>query len=394
MPAAPSSLTDPAIGQLLTAAQALAGDRARLLPVLAAVPDPHARRGVRHRMAVILGLAVCAVLAGARSFTAIAEWAADADQATLDALGVPGVVPCESTFRRTLQDLDADALDDAAGTWAQQRTAPGPGTRRMIAVDGKTLRGSGTAGQPGRHLLAALDHVRGVVLGQADVEAKTNEIPLFATLLDRIDLAGAVITADAMHAQRAHARYLAGQRGAHYLVTVKGNQPRTYQALNDIAWEQIPSRRPPSKPPAAASRPACIQVAAAPAGLKYPGMKQAALIERYTTAKDKKGKAVTRSETVLILTTAGADQAPPADLLALNRGHWAATEATHYIRDVDLREDSSRARAPGAPRFMATVGNAVLNLLRIHGVTNIAAERRRLNGSDRQILKRMSLSPG
>jgi hypothetical protein len=123
-------------------------------------------------------------------------------------------------------------------------------------------------------------------------------------------------------------------------------------------------------------------------------MKQAALIERYTTAKDKKGKAVTRSETVLILTTAGADQAPPADLLALNRGHWAATEATHYIRDVDLREDSSRARAPGAPRFMATVGNAVLNLLRIHGVTNIAAERRRLNGSDRQILKRMSLSPG
>jgi hypothetical protein len=196
MPAAPSSLTDPAIGQLLTAAQALAGDRARLLPVLAAVPGPHARRGVRHRMAVILGLAVCAVLAGARSFTAIAEWAADADQATLDALGVPGVVPCESTFRRTLQDLDADALDDAAGTWAQQRTAPGPGTRRMIAVDGKTLRGSGTAGQPGRHLLAALDHVRGVVLGQADVEAKTNEIPLFATLLDRIDLAGAVITAD------------------------------------------------------------------------------------------------------------------------------------------------------------------------------------------------------
>src|ERR1039457_2527505 len=141
MPAAPSSLTDPAIGQLLTAAQALAGDRARLLPGVGAGPHPPAPPrggppgGGVLGMAVILGLAVCAVLAGARSFTAIAEWAADADQATLDALGVPGVVPCESTFRRTLQDLDADALDDAAGTWAQQRTAPGPGTRRMIAVD-------------------------------------------------------------------------------------------------------------------------------------------------------------------------------------------------------------------------------------------------------------------
>src|SRR5215469_13423188 len=155
MPAAPSSLTDPAIGQLLSAAQALGSDRGRLLPVLAAVPDPRARRGVRHRLVVILGLAVCAVLAGAaRSFTAIAEWAADADQATQDALGITGVVPYESTFRRTLQHLDADALDDAAGAWAQQRTAPSPGSRRVIAVDGKTLRGSDTADEPARHLLA------------------------------------------------------------------------------------------------------------------------------------------------------------------------------------------------------------------------------------------------
>src|SRR6266567_4645806 len=230
MPAAPSSPIDPAVGQLLTAADGLGGNRALLLQVLAAVPDPRARRGVRHRLAVILTLAVCAVLAGARSFVAIAEWAADADQATLDGLGVTGVVPCESTFRRTLQNLDADALDDAAGAWAQQRTAPAPGARRVIAVDGKTLRGSAAAGQPGRHLLAALDHACGVVLGQVDVEAKTNEIPMFATLLDRIDLAGAVITADAMHAQRAHAEYLAGQH-AHYLITVKRNQPGLHAQL-------------------------------------------------------------------------------------------------------------------------------------------------------------------
>jgi hypothetical protein len=156
MPAAPSSLIDPAIGQLLAAVQSLDRQPARLLPVLAAMPDPRARRGIRHRLAVILGLASCAVLAGARSFTAIAEWAADTDQATRDALGVTGTVPCESTFRRTLQTLDADALDEAAGGWAQQRTAPAAGARRAVAADGKTLRGSGTADGPGRHLLAAL----------------------------------------------------------------------------------------------------------------------------------------------------------------------------------------------------------------------------------------------
>ena len=116
MPAAPSSLVDPAISQFLAAAQSLGQERAHLLPALAVVPDPRARRGVRHLLAVILGLAVCAVQAGARSFTAIAEWAADADQGTRDALGITGVMPCESTFRRTLQHLDADALDAAAGT--------------------------------------------------------------------------------------------------------------------------------------------------------------------------------------------------------------------------------------------------------------------------------------
>ena len=175
MPASPSSPIDPAIGHLAALAQSLAGDGADLLAVLAEIADPRYRRGIRHRLAVHLGLAVCAVLAGARSFTAIAEWAADAEETTLATLGVTGAVPSESTFRRVLQRLDADALDAAAGGWAQRRTLPPPGARRVIAVDGKTLRGSAAGGQEGRHLLAAFDHAHGVVLGQVEVEAKTNE---------------------------------------------------------------------------------------------------------------------------------------------------------------------------------------------------------------------------
>jgi hypothetical protein len=166
-----------------------------LLAVLAKVADPRHRRGIRYRLMVILGMAVCAVLAGARSFTAIAEWAGDADEETRARLGVTGAVPSESTFRRTLQRLDADAFDELAGRWAQRQTAPAPGMRRMIAVDGKTLRGSGHGGRDSRHLLAALDHAHGVVLGKVEVGTKTNEIPLFTTLLDRVDIADAVITA-------------------------------------------------------------------------------------------------------------------------------------------------------------------------------------------------------
>src|SRR5262249_133033 len=157
MPAPPSSRIDPAVGHLV----GLAGDgtlagpglllvlaRGGLVGVVARVADPRHRRGVRHRLAAILGLALCAVVAGARSFTAIAEWAADADEQTLRMLGVTGVVPSESTFRRTLQRLDADALDDLAGAWVQEATRPGPKERRGIAGDGKTLPGSATGGRP------------------------------------------------------------------------------------------------------------------------------------------------------------------------------------------------------------------------------------------------------
>ena len=116
MPAPPSSLIDPAIGHLVELAGDATEEQPGLLGVLAQVADPRHRRGVRYRLAVILGLALCAVVAGARSFTAIAEWAADADEQTLRLLGVTGVVPSESTFRRALQRLDADAFDDLAGS--------------------------------------------------------------------------------------------------------------------------------------------------------------------------------------------------------------------------------------------------------------------------------------
>jgi predicted transposase YbfD/YdcC len=373
MPAASSSLIDPAIGQLMAAAQALDPERARLLPVLAAVPDPRARRGIRHRLAAILGLALCAVLAGARSFTAIAEWAADADQGTRDALGITGAVPCESTFRRTLQTLDADALDAAAGGWAQQRTVPAAGARRAVAVDGKTLRGSGTAGGPGRHLLAALDHGHGVVLGQVDVEAKTNEIPLFTTLLDRVDLAGAVVTADALHAQRAHAGYLAGQRGAHYLITVKGNQPGLHAQLAALPWRQVPvAHRARGKGHGRAER-RTLKVTAVAAGLAFPHAAQAIQIVRRRRPLTGKNSKKWSAETVYAITSLTAIQARPADLARIARGHWGIEDRLHWVRDVTYDEDRSQVRTASGPRVMASLRNLAIAILRLTGHVSIAA---------------------
>jgi hypothetical protein len=103
MPAPSSSPIDPAIGHLIELAADAAREPPGLLGVLAGVADPRHRRGVRHRLAVILGLALCAVVAGARPFTAIAEWASDADEQTLSMLGLTGAVPLPGRPRRALR---------------------------------------------------------------------------------------------------------------------------------------------------------------------------------------------------------------------------------------------------------------------------------------------------
>src|SRR4051795_13488593 len=144
MPALPSSL----ISSLSSAPAAgcMRESVAGLPDALADLPDPRARRGVRHRLTVVVTAAVCAVVAGYRSYTAIAEWVADVPAAAALALGIaPDRRPSEAMIRRLLQALDPDLLTAAVGDWLAGRAATGrPTGRTAIAVDGKTLRGSRT----------------------------------------------------------------------------------------------------------------------------------------------------------------------------------------------------------------------------------------------------------
>ena len=367
MPASSSSPIDPALGHLAGLAKEAAEDRPGLLAVLAKVTDPRHRRGVRHRLAVILGLAVCAVLAGARSFTAIAEWAADADEQTLAKLGVTGAVPSESTFRRTLQRLDADAFDDLAGRWAAQRTAPGTNRRRVIAVDGKTLRGSGHGQENGRHLLAAFGHAHGVVLGQVEVGATTNEIPLFPALLDRIDITGAVITADALHAQRDHATYLA-RRGAQYLLIVKRNQPGLHAQLTALPWRDVPVAYTKRERGHGRTERRTLKVTSVAKGLAFPHAAQAIQIVRRRKVKGKWSR-----ETCYAVTSLTVIQASHAQLAAIVRGHWGIEDRLHWVRDMDFDEDRSQVRTATGPRVMASLRNLVITILRLSGAASIAA---------------------
>ncbi|WP_328822195.1 ISAs1 family transposase [Micromonospora rubida] len=174
--------------------------------------------------------------------TAIAEWVADVPAATALALGIaPDRRPSEAMIRRLLQTLDPQLLTAAVGVWLAGRASTSTATGlRAVAVDGKSLRGSRTGDTAARHVMAACDQVTGVVLADTGVNGKTNEITRFAPLLNQIgDLRGAVITADALHCQRDHVTYLA-ERGAHWILTVKGNQPHLHAQLAALPWRAVP----------------------------------------------------------------------------------------------------------------------------------------------------------
>jgi predicted transposase YbfD/YdcC len=257
-----------------------------------------------------------------RSFTAIAGWIADVPTELLALLystsprtpaRTPGG-PSKTTLWRVLTGVDAAAVDAAIGSWlaeqarhvttaagtspagracdAADRTDTEPveqvdGPLLAVAVDGKTVRGAVAADGTQVHLLAAATHGDQLVLGQVEVGAKTNEIPMFAPLIDQlaatgIDPARLVITADALHCQRDHAAYL-HQRGAGFVFTVKHNQPGLFAALDALPWTDAPVAHRQTDRGHGRITTRTIQTLPAPPDLPFPHVGQVWLIERYVT---------------------------------------------------------------------------------------------------------------
>jgi hypothetical protein len=210
---------------------------------LRTLPDCRHARGQRHRLATVLSIALAAVLAGSRGYTAIAEWAAQLTQAQLKRLRArynPRTArfepPSEPTVRRVLQTVDIGAVDAAFGDWLLG-IADG---HDAVAVDGKTLCGAVRADGTQVHLLGAFLHGQGATVAQREIPSKTNEIPEIKPLLAPLNLTGRVVTADALHTQRETARFLVEEKKAHYLLTVKENQPTLYADLGALTEAHFP----------------------------------------------------------------------------------------------------------------------------------------------------------
>ena len=338
-----------------------------LLDLLAQVPDPRKRRGRRHPLAGLLAVGVAAVIAGSRSFAAIGQWAADAGPEALAVLGADRGAAEESTFRRAFALVSADALDKVLGAWLWTR-AVRSGGRLVIAIDGKTVRGAKNKAGKAPHLVAALAHGIGAVLGQVAAGEKSNEIPAVRELLAAFaDLAGAVLTLDAMHTQHDTARAILG-RGADYVMTVKANMPTLYRQLRNLPWASVPSASAVSTDHGRRAR-RTIKVVLTPSWIEFEGAAQIAQLRRTVTKKGKK----TVEVVYLITSDRSAD---PATLAAWARSHWHIENKLHWVRDVTYLEDKSLVRAGNAPRVMASLRSLAISILRLDGHANIAAANR------------------
>ncbi|WP_405551121.1 ISAs1 family transposase (plasmid) [Streptomyces globisporus] len=244
MPAAVSSLIPSVLVRL---GPLDIGQVADLQTFLGLVPDPRARRGRWYSLTAILLICACAAVSGARSVDEIAEWAARASDAVLTAVGVRRHPlrwrrsPSRTTIGRVLAAVDGDALDRAIGAYLADRNSAGTacGLRQVIAVDGKSLRGSARLSAGRRHLLSAVTHHQALTFAQAEVGTKTNETAHFRPLLEPLDLDGTLVTFDALHSVQANVTWLVETKNAHYITMIKRNQPTAHRQLAALPWPDI-----------------------------------------------------------------------------------------------------------------------------------------------------------
>ena len=343
-----------------------------LFECLGEVPECRRDRGKRYPLNTVLAIAVAARLAGYRGVNAFAQFAALLSQEQLEAVGAfwsPSkqryTAPAITTFHNILAALPPETLDNAIGQWTgQHSTAHAP-----VAMDGKDLRGASKQTEDGRRMMvAAVEHDSGMVLGQVEVDSKSNEIPAVRELSSSLDLAGRIVTVDAMHAQHETARCLLGRRADYVISAIKDNQETILEDLKAIDFSDAPWHETVDKGHGRIERRRCAAVDLS--GAEWDGY--ANLHGRRQTMRIEREREILKTgkssiEVTWSLTSLGTDRAGPEELLALVRNHWHIENRLHYVRDFTYDEDRCRAYVRHLPRNLACLTNVAIAIVRCSG---------------------------
>jgi predicted transposase YbfD/YdcC len=334
--------------------------------------DPRHSRNRKHLLVDITVIAVCAIVCGCDGPTAIHRWAKEHSDWLAQHLRLPNGIPSRDCIRRLLIALQPGAFQRCFQDWIAYAVADDTANpRRLVAIDGKTCRGSHDAGHHlgPLHIVSAWASEEGVALGQVATDAKSNEITAIPQLLEQIELSDAIVTIDAMGCQKDIVEQIVAG-GGDCVLAVKDNQPKLHAAIESFFHEQIErdfediqyrvcetcdhghgridertyylTKTPRDFAPAA----------------DWPQVKAIGYAMRWTTHAD--GRVT--SEVRYYISTRYLSGKRFAEAV---RGHWSI-ESMHWVLDVTFREDDSRTRERTLGNHLSWLRRFAVTLLKRH----------------------------
>jgi len=334
-----------------------------LITILQEVADPRLDRTKDHDLVDILVIALCTILCGGDSFYDMEEFGQVRLEWLKSFLRLRNGAPSHDTYNRVFQALDGRQLADALSRWTQSVRSVLGG--EVVALDGKSVRRALNQGEDVRMIVSAWATESGLLLGQRKVRDKSNEITAVPELLRALELAGCIVTADAMHCQKTIAKEII-EADAQYVLALKANQGTAHQEIKAYLDDALGRR---------ANGLASLETVDKGHGrletrrywqteriewfadrLEWEGLRSVGMVE---SIREIQGRCSVERRYYL--------SSLPVDIQRFAkavRGHWSIENQLHWVLDVVFGEDQSRARTQQAAENLAAVRRLAVNLLK------------------------------
>lgn len=350
-------------------------DQGNLIQHLSIIPDFRAERRKKHKLLDVLFIALCTILSGGEGFSDMISFATRRKEWLKKYIELPHGIPSYYTFRRIFQILDPNSLKMGLMSWTESLRGETKG--QVIALDGKTLRHTFDtwSGQKSLHLLNAWVTELGLAIGCEKVDDKSNEIPVAADMIDKLNVKGHTVTLDALGCQKDIARKIA-DKGGDYVLCVKGNQPGLCEGLKEffadcgdfkgIEYDYFESLE---KAHGRIEERKCWAVDGEARWLgldkDWKNVRTIAMIRR----KRVTAKGNSKVETTYYITSLAAN----AERIAtIARAHWEVENKLHWVLDVTMNEDMNRIRKHNAPENLAVVRRVAVSMVnQVKGKTSV-----------------------
>lgn len=354
--------------------------------------DPR-RREVVYPLLNIVVMAVCAVICGADDFVAIARWARTKRDWLASFLDLSSGIPSHDRFNAILAALKPAEFEQCLLSWITALHAVSDG--QIIAIDGKTLRRSydAASGKSAIHMVSAWATANHISLGQVVTDAKSNEITAIPKLLELVEIAGALVTIDAMGCQTEIAARIVEQ-GGDYCLAVKGNQPTLHQGLQKFFEEQLADefaqtpvrQRTTTEHGHGRDEERSYFICPAPADLpdrdRWRGLKAVGVAIGRTQRNGKECLDV-RYYILSVFVSA-------LRFARAVRGHWGIENRLHWQLDVTFQEDQCRIRKGHADANFSSLRRTALSLLKNERTAKVGVKNKRLTaGWDETYLEKV-----